>query len=85
LLSLIGASLGTFMVLTLNAAMWIFDHKTELKTGARRRTKILFALSTFTIVVGMFLLGAGTWGAGTVIAQEIKDGIGEPFSCKDTS
>jgi hypothetical protein len=61
LLSLIGASLGTFMVLILNACMWVSDHKTAIKTGRTRKLMGLLVLSVTTIAVGLFILGAGTW------------------------
>ncbi|KAH6688454.1 transmembrane amino acid transporter protein-domain-containing protein [Plectosphaerella plurivora] len=84
LVSLIGALLGTFLCFLPMGAMWFYDnwHSTERNL----RWYLMAAWATFVIVIGLFLMGAGTWGSidGIIQAYRVSNGS-SAFSCADNS
>ncbi|ODN74627.1 hypothetical protein, variant 2 [Cryptococcus amylolentus CBS 6039] len=84
--SLVGATLGTFLCLITPALMWLNDNwalcKERTSIGFRSR----IALSVFTLLAGVFIVITGTWSAVLSIKDSYADGsVGSAFSCADNS
>ncbi|WVO15296.1 hypothetical protein L204_102952 [Cryptococcus depauperatus] len=85
-ISLVGASLGTFLCLVTVGWMWFYDNWNKRKTDKSLYYKLLVALNAFVIVSGIFIIVAGTWAAATSISNAYKNGaISSPFSCVNNS
>lgn len=65
-------------------AMWFYDNWHRKDRGLRWHLGAAWA--TFVIVVGLFLMGAGTWGSIVGIIDSYRaDGGSAAFSCADNS
>ncbi|AFR96003.2 neutral amino acid transporter [Cryptococcus neoformans C23] len=84
--SLIGATLGTFLCFITEGWMWLHDNWGHRKTDKSLRFKSLVALNVFLIVLGIFIVITGTWASVVSINDSYKNGaITSPFSCADNS
>lgn len=84
LVSLVGASLGTLMAFQPMGCMWLYDN---WKTPERNTKWVLMSgWSVFVIVVGTFIMVAGTYGSvvGIIEAFEASGGSAA-WSCADNS
>ncbi|KAI4725545.1 hypothetical protein E4T49_06707 [Aureobasidium sp. EXF-10728] len=83
LVSLIGALLGTLLSFQPYGCMWLYDH-----WHGQRTTKwtLMVSWCAFVIVIGTFLMVAGTYGSIVEIANSYKaDGGSSAWSCADNS
>lgn len=64
--------------------MWIHDNwrLSEVRTTKRRMG---LYLNCFLLVIGVFLLVAGTYGAISDLIEVTKGPIGKPWGCADNS
>lgn len=88
LVSLIGAFLGPLMCIQPMGAMWLYDNWGKGARGQRRTKRwMLGALwSVIVVVVGSFLMVAGTYGAVMgIMASYRESGGSAAFSCADNS
>jgi hypothetical protein len=85
LVSLIGALLGTFMSYQPMGCMWLFDN---WKAGRERPTLIWALLpswSVILVILGTFLMIAGTYSSIVSIVASSREASGGPWSCADNS
>jgi len=83
LVSLIGALLGTLLSFQPYGCMWLYDH-----WHGQRTTKwtLMVGWCGFVIIIGTFLMVAGTYGSIVEIATSYKaDGGSSAWSCADNS
>jgi hypothetical protein len=83
LVSLIGALLGTLLSFQPYGCMWLYDHWRD-----QRSTKwtLMVGWCAFVIVIGTFLMIAGTYGSIVEIANSYSaDGGSSAWSCADNS
>ncbi|KAG8159154.1 hypothetical protein KVR01_010815 [Diaporthe batatas] len=87
LISLIGALLGTLMCFQPMGCMWLYDNWHRGKNGDRSVTWMLMVLwSVFVIVIGTFLMIAGTYGSIVGIIDSYRQSGGSAaWSCADNS
>jgi amino acid permease len=86
LVGLIGALLGSILCLSMESAMWFYDFFSLRKTDKSFKYRALFAWAAFVGFCGIFICGAGTYGA----VEDIKIGYAAnggttPWSCADNS
>lgn len=87
LIGLIGAVFASMYCITLWGVVWIWQHDHKRKEGPTSlRYKLLYANAVMMVVLGLFILVGGLYGA----IKSIKDlfesgGNGKPFSCSDNS
>lgn len=86
LVSLVGALLGTLMVFQPLGVMWLYDNRSIFKEKRTIPLTLRLAWVIFVIIVGTFLMIAGTYGAivGVVDAMNANEGI-RAWSCSDNS
>ncbi|GFZ50956.1 hypothetical protein JCM24511_08714 [Saitozyma sp. JCM 24511] len=85
LVGLIGALLGTFICIQTEAYMWLWDEWRSPNRGTLK-WKALVAMNILFIVLGFFVMIAGTYGSVVAINQSLHDGnTSAPFSCADNS
>ncbi|KAH7142878.1 transmembrane amino acid transporter protein-domain-containing protein [Dactylonectria estremocensis] len=83
LVSLIGALLGTFLCFQPMGCMWLYDSWGDKRTI---RWHLMVAWSVFVIVLGTFLMIAGTYGSITSLLDSYKaEGGTKAWSCADNS
>ncbi|KAF7860680.1 hypothetical protein EAF04_008199 [Stromatinia cepivora] len=86
LISLIGALFGTFFNFQPFGVMWLYDNWSLGKIHRSSRWIFMASWSIFVIVIGMFLMVAGTYGSiVAIIASYEKAGGSKPFTCADNS
>ena len=83
LVSLIGALLGTLLSFQPYGCMWLYDHWHGDRSG---RWGFMAGWSIFVIVIGTFLMIAGTYGSIVgIIDSYTQDGGSSAWSCADNS
>ncbi|KAI9644860.1 hypothetical protein NHQ30_006887 [Ciborinia camelliae] len=86
LISLIGAFFGTFFNFQPYGIMWLYDNWSIGKTQRTSRWMFMACWSVFVIVVGCFLMIAGTYGSIVAIIDSYNAAGGsKPFTCADNS
>ncbi|ODN90831.1 hypothetical protein L198_06148 [Cryptococcus wingfieldii CBS 7118] len=86
LVGLIGALFGSFFCIMVMGATWIFDHQDKIRAKPSMKVKLLTAFNCFIILLGLYLMISGTWGAAKDISDSFaSDGGTSPWSCKDNS
>lgn len=85
LVSLIGALLGTLQCTIPMGMMWIFDNYRSERRGSFGWNMKL-AWSIFIMVIGLYLMVAGTYGSVlSIIASYNESGGSAAWSCADNS
>ncbi|KAL4757015.1 transmembrane amino acid transporter protein-domain-containing protein [Aspergillus foveolatus] len=86
LVSLIGALLGPLMCIQPMAAMWLYDNWGQRKEGKSVRWMAMVLWSLLLIVLGTFMMVAGTYGSVDAIMDSYAaNGGSAAFSCADNS
>ncbi|GAA5913732.1 hypothetical protein JCM6882_002328 [Rhodosporidiobolus microsporus] len=88
LVGLVGSLFGTLFSLQAQAWMWGFDHWTKIRSGDWLRSRAMWLtvpFNAFVFIAGMYIMGAGTYGAAIQIRDDYAANGGVPFSCADTS
>ncbi|KAL2842699.1 transmembrane amino acid transporter protein-domain-containing protein [Aspergillus pseudoustus] len=87
LVSLIGALLGAFLAYPPTGCMWFYDSWSLRKTTDRPWSwRLLACWNVFIIVLGTFIMVAGTYGAIVGIIKSLREGGGSrPWTCADNS
>lgn len=86
LIALIGALLGPPICLIPFGYMWLYDNWTRDRNERNLRWWLMAAWSVFVIVVGVFLMVAGTYGSVIGLIKDYEgDGAAASWSCKDNS
>ena len=86
LVSLIGAFLGTLMCFQPLGCMWLYDNWAKGKTQRTARWVLMVCWSAFVVLVGMFFMVAGTYGAVIgIIDSYHAEGGSSAWSCADNS
>lgn len=87
LISLIGALFGTLMSFQPMGCMWLYDNwKEGTVKGSRVRWLIMVGWCVFVIVIGSFLMVAGTYGSVVGIIDSYKaSGGSAAWTCADNS
>ncbi|WVW84350.1 hypothetical protein I302_106384 [Kwoniella bestiolae CBS 10118] len=86
LVGLIGALFGTLLSMQLMGGMWLYDNWQHRQTKKTITYKFLLGFNIFVIVIGTFLMIAGTYGSIVgIIASSKASGGGSPWSCADNS
>ncbi|GAB1193413.1 hypothetical protein APSETT444_002629 [Aspergillus pseudonomiae] len=86
LVSLIGALLGTLMSFQPMGCMWLYDNWSKGKQHKSLRWMLMVCWSVFVIVIGTFLMVAGTYGCiVSVIDTYNASGGSAAWSCADNS
>lgn len=83
LISLVGALLATFMSLQPLGMMWLYDNYKSRARDARWMAGV--ATSVFVIVIGTFIMVAGSYAAIAQIIDDYKNGSSGAWSCADNS
>lgn len=85
LVSLVGAFFGTLLCFQPEGMMWIYDNWHRHDRGSTRWTAMV-AWSILVIVIGTFLMVAGTYGSVVGLINTFKeDGSASAWSCADNS
>lgn len=86
LVSLIGALLGTLMSFQPMGCMWLYDNWNMEKGKQTLRWKFMVCWSIWVVVIGTFLMVAGTYGSVVGIIDSYKvSGGSAAWSCADNS
>ncbi|KAJ5317971.1 hypothetical protein N7508_002479 [Penicillium antarcticum] len=86
LVSLIGALLGTFMCFQPMGCMWLYDNWGKGKTERSPRWTAMVCWSGFVIIIGTFMMVAGTYGSVVSIIDSYNaSGGSSAWSCADNS
>ncbi|KAL9616684.1 MAG: hypothetical protein Q9160_008472 [Pyrenula sp. 1 TL-2023] len=86
LVALVGALLGTLMTFQPMGCMWLYDHWSEGKVQRTRRWMLMVGWSGFVIVIGTFLMIAGTYGSIVGIRDSYRvEGGSAAWTCADNS
>ncbi|RMJ21592.1 hypothetical protein PHISP_07536 [Aspergillus sp. HF37] len=86
LVSLIGALLGTLMSMQPMGCMWLYDNWKDGRAKPTLRWALLAAWSVLIIILGSFLMVAGTYGSVVGIVEASKSASGaSAWSCADNS
>jgi amino acid permease len=86
LVSLIGALLGTLMSFQPMGCMWLYDNWRKDKGEQTMQWKLMVCWSIFVVVIGTFLMVAGTYGSVVGIIDSYKvSGGSAAWSCADNS
>jgi hypothetical protein len=86
LVSLIGALLGTFMCFQPMGCMWLYDNWGKGKINRSPRWMAMVCWSVFVVVIGTFMMVAGTYGSVVSIMENYKaNGGSAAWSCADNS
>ncbi|WWC88616.1 uncharacterized protein L201_003529 [Kwoniella dendrophila CBS 6074] len=84
--SLVGALFGTVLCIQLMAGMWLYDNWEKRKSTTTLLYKFLLFWNCFVIVLGSFLMIAGTYGAVIDIKDSYAANKGaSAWSCRDNS
>ena len=83
LVSLVGALLATFMSMQPLGAMWLYDNFKGRSRNVRWMCGAGFSI--FVIVVGTFIMVAGSYAAIDGIINDYKTGGGGAWTCADNS
>ena len=87
LVSLVGALFGTLLCFQPEGIMWLYDNWAKGR-GQRKTAKWIVGTiwSVFLIVIGSFLMAAGTYGSVKgIMASYAESGGSAAFSCADNS
>ena len=83
LISLVGALFGTFLCFQPYGCMWLYDNWKKERTN---KWYAMVAWCAFVIIIGTFIMIAGTYGAIRVIIDDYNTNGGtKAFSCADNS
>jgi amino acid transporter len=86
LIALIGALLGPPICLIPFGYMWLFDNWATDRKERNLRWWLMASWGVFVIVVGIFLMVAGTYGAVIGLIKDYSgDGGASSWSCADNS
>lgn len=86
LVSLIGALLGTFMCFQPYGCMWLYDNWAKGKEAKTPKWCAMVAWCGFVIVMGTFIMVAGTYGSVVSISDSYKESGGSAaWTCTDNS
>jgi hypothetical protein len=86
LVSLIGALLGTLMAIQPMGCMWLYDNWRSGKDQPTVKWSLLVIWNVSIVVIGSFLMVAGTYGAVVNIIASSKAASGSSaWSCADNS
>jgi amino acid transporter len=86
LISLVGALFGTLMTFQPMGCMWLYDNWKGGMTGKNTKWIAMVGWSCFVIVIGTFLMIAGTYGSIVGIIDSYNaDGGSAAWSCADNS
>ncbi|GKZ28640.1 hypothetical protein AbraIFM66950_010322 [Aspergillus brasiliensis] len=88
LVSLIGALLGPLICIQPMGAMWLFDNWRKGKEAAHTSKRWMFMVvwSVLMILIGSFMMVAGTYGSVKgIMASYAESGGSAAFSCADNS
>lgn len=88
LVSLVGALLGTIQCMQPMGCMWLYDNWHKGKDSQQRSKKwmAMVGWSIFVILLGTFLMIAGTYGSIVgIINSYNKNGGSAAWSCADNS
>ncbi|CAG9940919.1 unnamed protein product [Clonostachys rosea f. rosea IK726] len=86
LVSLAGALLGTFMSFQPMGCMWLYDNWSKGKENPSLKWRLMVFWSVFMVVIGSFLMIAGTYGSIVGIIDSFKaSGGSKAWSCADNS
>ncbi|OJJ06517.1 hypothetical protein ASPVEDRAFT_327633 [Aspergillus versicolor CBS 583.65] len=86
LVSLIGALLGTLMAIQPMGCMWLYDNWRSGKDQPTVKWSLLVIWNVYIVVIGSFLMVAGTYGAVVNIIASSKAASGNSaWSCADNS
>ncbi|OJI96729.1 hypothetical protein ASPVEDRAFT_182603 [Aspergillus versicolor CBS 583.65] len=85
LISLVGAFLGTLQCFQPAGLMWLYDNWSKGKERRSIRWTLMCCFSVSMVIVGTFLMVAGTYGAVVGIIDSLEGGTSSPWSCTDNS
>jgi len=86
LVGLIGALFGTLLSMQVMGCMWLYDNWSDRHHDHSLGYRALVAWNFFIIIVGSFLMVAGTYGSiDGIIASYNADGSSGVWSCADNS
>lgn len=86
LVSLVGALLGTVLSFQPMGCMWLYDNWSRGKAEKKPIWISMVCWSVFVILVGSFLMVAGTYGSVVGIAKSYSEAGGSAaWSCADNS
>lgn len=86
LVSLIGALLGILMSFQPMGCMWLYDNWSKDKVNRSLKWKVMVCWSVWIVVIGTFLMIAGTYGSIVGIIKSYKESGGSAaWSCADNS
>ncbi|KAL3492141.1 transmembrane amino acid transporter protein-domain-containing protein [Aspergillus germanicus] len=85
LVSLIGALLGTFMSYQPMGCMWLFDNWEAGRERPTLKWALLSSWSVMLVILGTFLMIAGTFSSIVSIVASSREASGGPWSCADNS
>ncbi|GAA5852864.1 hypothetical protein JCM8547_004713 [Rhodosporidiobolus lusitaniae] len=85
LVGLIGAFFGTLLALQIVSCMWFFDNWHRRHERNTLGFKLMVAFNVMVILVGSFIMVAGTYGAVVSIIDEYNAGTSGAWSCADNS
>ncbi|KAF2629488.1 putative amino acid transporter [Macroventuria anomochaeta] len=83
LISLVGALLATFMSMQPLGAMWLYDNFKRPTKGMRWTVGVAWA--SFVIIIGTFIMVAGSYSAIVGIVADYNSGSSGAWSCADNS
>ncbi|KAI5451060.1 hypothetical protein NCC49_002548 [Naganishia albida] len=86
LVGLVGALFGSILCLGMESGMWFYDFWAARATNKTLKYRLAFAMAALVGFCGIFICGAGTYGA----VEDIKIGYAAnggttPWSCSDNS
>lgn len=86
LVSLVGALLGTAMSFQPMGCMWLYDNWKQGRENPSLKWALLSAWNIFILVIGSFVMVAGTYGSIVNIIASSKAASGSSaWSCSDNS
>lgn len=83
LISLVGALLATFMSMQPLGAMWLYDNFKRPTKGIRWAIGVAWA--SFVIIIGTYIMVAGSYAAIVGIIDDYNSGSSGAWSCADNS
>jgi hypothetical protein len=83
LISLVGALLATFMSMQPLGAMWLYDNLKRTNKGTKWVIGVVWA--SFVILIGTFIMVAGSYSAIVGIIDDYSSGTSGAWSCADNS
>lgn len=86
LVGLVGALFGTLLSMQIMGMMWLYDNWSRRHTDNSTAFRLLVAWNVFIILMGSFIMVAGTYGSVVDIMAGYKaKGGTKPWSCADNS